>query len=104
MPGETLVAEGIVHLLIVSPAKLVRQPGNHYRIYIADERGSRPIISVSSKLLEHPAIQIAPPMHIALQTEQGLVFFAPFSRLHKQPDYAKKVLDGLIADGIMRTD
>jgi hypothetical protein len=103
LPGETLVTSGIVSESTYdeTPAILVCSSESHYRVHVADSRGSQRVLSVKTELARHTN-SYDRKLYLTLSTDHGLVHFAPRNRLNvsEQPDYAEGVLAEMLKTGI----
>jgi uncharacterized protein (DUF58 family) len=99
-PGETLVASGIVseEFFDETPAVLVRDSGNRYRLLVADCRDEATVQSVTPVLRRHanPADR---KCYIEVQTIEGRMHFAPRKGflVAQQLEYAQRILEAIRA-------
>ena len=103
-PGETVVATGLVSgsLIQATPAILLRSHPAHYRLLVADPRGSQTVQSVAPVLTSHPAL-LDPSGYVALRTLLGAIHFAPRRGLMTMPEqrqYANGVLASMLEAGL----
>jgi hypothetical protein len=101
--GETVVASGLVResSFDQAAAVVVRGARGHYRILVADSRGSQTVQSVAP-ILTHHSNAFDRKSYVEFRTDQGLIHFAPANSflVFGQPDYAQKVLNSMLADGL----
>lgn len=106
LPGESLAAEGLVSESTYDETPAILLVGNtgQYRIHIADSRGSQEVQSVQPALSRHSNVYDQ-KQYLVLQTDKGVVHFAPRKSLvaAQQPAHAQEVLEAMLVQGVRKS-